>query len=151
VDVLDEVADLRDAFDEVPGELEDEARDQGDYGEWYPDAEGLDEHGRAGSLPGTGGPGHGDQPQPSSASLFGQVADGLDIVAVRVADERTGLGVVVLRPHPRPMEYLGVRPLLDPPHKAGPQPVSELTARRRPDQRDHRSDQGRPRSRIRLC
>ena len=43
VDVLDEVADLRDAFDEVLDELEDEARDQDDYGEWYPDAEGLDE------------------------------------------------------------------------------------------------------------
>jgi uncharacterized Zn finger protein len=41
--VLDEVADLRDEFDEVLGELEAEARDQGDYGEWYPDAEGLDE------------------------------------------------------------------------------------------------------------
>jgi uncharacterized Zn finger protein len=41
--VLDGVADLRDAFDEVLGELEDEARDQGDYDEWYPDAEGLDE------------------------------------------------------------------------------------------------------------
>jgi uncharacterized Zn finger protein len=42
-DVLDEVADLRDEFDEVLDELEDEARDQGDYDEWYPDAEGLGE------------------------------------------------------------------------------------------------------------
>jgi len=42
-DVLDEVADLRDEFDEVLDELEDEARDQGEYNEWYPDAEGLGE------------------------------------------------------------------------------------------------------------
>jgi uncharacterized Zn finger protein len=41
--VLDEVADLRAEFDEMLDELETEARDQGDYGEWYPDAEGLDE------------------------------------------------------------------------------------------------------------
>ena len=41
--VLDEVADLRGEFDEILGELEDEARDQDDYGEWYSDAEGLDE------------------------------------------------------------------------------------------------------------
>jgi hypothetical protein len=42
-DVLDEVADLRDEFDEVLDELENEARDQDDHAEWYPDAEGLGE------------------------------------------------------------------------------------------------------------
>ena len=42
-DVLAEVADLRGEFDEVLDELEDQARDQGDHDEWYPDAEGLDE------------------------------------------------------------------------------------------------------------
>jgi hypothetical protein len=42
-DVLTEAADLRAEFDEVLDELEAEARDEGEHGEWYPDAEGLDE------------------------------------------------------------------------------------------------------------
>jgi hypothetical protein len=42
-DVLTEAADLRAEFDEVLDELEAEARDEGEYGEWYPDAEGLEE------------------------------------------------------------------------------------------------------------
>lgn len=40
---LTDTADLRAEFDQVLDELEAEASDQGDYGEWYPDAEGLDE------------------------------------------------------------------------------------------------------------
>ena len=42
-DVLTEAADLRAEFDEVLDELEAEARDEGEHGEWYPDAEGLHE------------------------------------------------------------------------------------------------------------
>jgi hypothetical protein len=41
-DVLTEAADLRADFDEVLDELEAEASDEGEYGEWYPDAEGLE-------------------------------------------------------------------------------------------------------------
>jgi uncharacterized Zn finger protein len=41
--VLREVAELRAEFDEVLDDLEADAADQGDYGEWYPDAGELDE------------------------------------------------------------------------------------------------------------
>jgi uncharacterized Zn finger protein len=40
---LEDVADLRAELDEVLDELEDEASGLGDYDEWYPDGEALDE------------------------------------------------------------------------------------------------------------
>jgi len=39
-------------------------------------------------------------------ALFGQMADGLDVVAVRVADERAKIVLVVFRPHPRLVQHL---------------------------------------------
>jgi uncharacterized protein YndB with AHSA1/START domain len=45
--------------------------------------------------------------EPLPTALFGQMADGLDIVAVRVADERAVVVLVVLRPHPGLVQHLG--------------------------------------------
>ena len=50
-------------------------------------------------------------PTLSPRHLHGQVADGLDVVALRVADERGVVAGVVLRPLPGFVQHLGAKPL----------------------------------------